>query len=190
MWFLLFVIIIPFVLFVGFYLFSVIAIFSINRIFHKKYPQYLSLILPCCSCVFYFALITGGISFKYIDPQYYEFKRLCEKSINEKIVYNKELSRIYIALDAQTSYPQSYYDKKTQHEYFMKDFRKKDDSNLQKISSRITELQNILYYKDNKNPLLYYKQYYYKYYGIFLGGDKGAGFYINFDGKVLECNGS
>ena len=187
MWFLFFFIAIPFILFVGFLLFSILTIFLINRIFHKKYSQSFSLILPCFSLIFYFILIMGGISFKSIDPQYYKFKELCKRAENEKIIYDEELHRVYKALDSKTFYPRIYYDEKTQKEYLMSDFEKKRDSQQKKISDRITEYQNILYYKKNENPFLHYKNYYYRYFGIFLKGDEGRGFYIDLDDKILEC---
>ena len=137
MWFLFFFIAIPFVLFAGFLVFSIFMIFIINRIFHKKYSQYFSLILPCFSLIFYFMLIMDGISFKYIDPQYYEFKGLCKET--KDTIYDEELYRIYKALDSQRIFPQSYYDEKTQKEYLMSDFEKKRDSQQQKISSKITK---------------------------------------------------
>ena len=185
MWFLLFFIAIPFILFIGFLVFSILAIFLIDRIFHKKYSQYFSLILPCFSLIFYFMLIMGGISFKSIDPQYYEFKRLCKEA--KSVIYDEELYKIYKALDRQSSIPNVYYDEKTQKKYFMDDFGVKRDSQEQKISSRITEYQNILYYRKNGNPFLHYENYYYRYFGIFLKGDAGRGFYIDFDDKILEC---
>ncbi|AQQ59231.1 hypothetical protein XJ32_02980 [Helicobacter bilis] len=185
MWFLLFFIFIPFILFIGFLLFGIFIIFLINRIFHKKYSQYFSLILPCFSLIFYFILIMGGISFKYVDPQYYEFKGLCKEA--KDTIYDEELYRIYKALDSQRTFQPSYYDEKTQKKYLMSDFEKKRDSQQQKISGKITEYQNMLYYKKNENPFLHDKNYYYRHFGIFLKGDEGGGFYIDSGDIILEC---
>ena len=134
MWFLFFFIAIPFVLFAGFLVFSIFMIFIINRIFHKKYSQYFSLILPCFSLIFYFMLIMDGISFKYIDPQYYEFRGLCKEA--KDTIYDEELYRIYKALDSQRIFPQSYYDEKTQKEYLMSDFEKKEIANSKKFLAK------------------------------------------------------
>ena len=132
MWFLFFFIAIPFILFVGFLLFSIFAIFLINRIFHKKYSQSFSLILPCFSLISYFMLIMGGISFKSIDPQYYKFKELCKRAENEKIIYDEELHRIYKARYNK----ERYYDEKTQKEYLMSDFSIRQDITKKDIMMR------------------------------------------------------
>ena len=135
-----FFIAIPFILFIGFLVFSIFAIFLINRIFHKKYSQSFSLILPCFSLIFYFILITGGISFKSIDPQYYEFKRLCKEAKN--VIYDEELYRIYKARYNK----ERYYDEKTQKEYLMSDFTI-TKTRIVNISDRLTINENTIFIK-------------------------------------------
>lgn len=167
MWFLFFFIVIPFILFIGFLVFSIFAIFLINRIFHKKYSQSFSLILPCFSLIFYFMLIMGGISFKSIDPQYYEFKRLCKEAKN--VIYDEELYRIYKARYNK----ERYYDEKTQKEYLMSDFRT-IKTHIVKISDKLTINENTIFYQDI--PFYKYSSFWYDYAGLFLYGDEAAGF--------------
>ncbi|WP_146745212.1 hypothetical protein [Helicobacter monodelphidis] len=125
----------------------------------------------------------GGISFKSIDPQYYEFKRLCEEVKNERTVHNENLYRIYQYFT--NGYDYYLDDEKTQKTYYKSDFTTRERVQLQKISNKISEYKEWLYYEDM--PLLSYKDYTYKYFGIFLGGDEGAGWHINPKYKALEC---
>ena len=81
----------------------------------KKYFT-LKKIVILLGIVFLILFFVGGCSFKLIDPQYYEFKRLCKEAKN--VVYDEELYRIY-----QARYnKERYYDEKTQKEYLMSDF--------------------------------------------------------------------
>ncbi|RDU59103.1 hypothetical protein [Helicobacter sp. MIT 14-3879] len=176
MWFLLFFIVIPFIFFIGFYLFSVIIIFITNKIFHKQYSQSLSLILPCLSLFFYLMLIMGGISFKGIDPQYYEFKKLCEKA--ENVIYDEELYRIY----NKRRNMEKYYDEKTKKEYLMSDFEI-EETYSNNITKRLKETEATLYY--NNKPFFKEKYYWFKYYGLFLSGDEGAGWHLKIEQRLL-----
>ena len=177
MWFLFFFIVIPFILFIGFLLFSILTIFLINRIFHKKYSQSFSLILPCFSLIFYFMLIMGGISFKSIDPQYYKFKRLCKEAKN--VIYDEELYRIYKARYNK----ERYYDEKTQKEYLQQDFKTRSTEAVY-ISKDLNRFDNYLYYKEKL--IYFYEDYWYDYKGLFLQGDEGIGWYWETD-RALYC---
>ena len=158
MWFLFFFIVIPFILFIGFLVFSIFAIFLINRIFHKKYSQSFSLILPCFSLIFYFILIMGGISFKSIDPQYYEFKELCKGA--GQINFNQQLYEDYKNPKYKEVKPDDIY-----------------------VNSRIIEFSRRKTYFDNKIIALH-KGFIYINYGIFLRGDEAAGFYFRFKEEI------
>ena len=159
MWFLFFFIVIPFILFIGFLVFSIFAIFLINRIFHKKYSQSFSLILPCFSLIFYFILITGGISFKSIDPQYYEFKELC-KGAGEIINYSSKYESLKKEYGWNTIYNKPI-----------------------KVTNRIEEHS---YYNQLNNVIIFYEYnfYIYKYFGIFLKGDEGRGWHWETESTV------
>ncbi|RDU59040.1 hypothetical protein CQA53_11665, partial [Helicobacter didelphidarum] len=132
--------------------------FLINKILHKKYSQYLSLILPCLSSIFYFMLIMGGISFKSIDPQYYEFKRLCYLNAGKIIVGTPT---------------EDYNDVK----YIIH----------KQILSRVKEIS---FQKITNNQVEFYinNTYFYYNYGIFLKGDAGIGWGIDFRRKILQCS--
>lgn len=158
MWFLFFFIAIPFILFIGFLVFSIFAIFLINRIFHKKYSQSFSLILPCFSLIFYFILIMGGISFKSIDPQYYEFKRLCVAYAGKTFVGDKP--------------PKNF----VYGDHFI---RKQLTSRIVETAFELKSNNEIVFFKNNT--------YFYDNYGIFLKGDEGAGWHIKFGSEVLDC---
>ena len=200
MWFLLFFIVIPFILFIGFLVFSILAIFLIDRIFHKKYSQYFSLILPCFSLIFYFMLIMGGISFKSIDPQYYEFKRLCK---NDKInIYDEKyrnmqqryreamLNNRDIKANAHNGI-ESFYDKEMDLEVYPMDW-KESVINTQKVGFGIGDIieKEIDYWyigKVNKVKFANFKRYIYIEKGLWLRGDEGAGFYWKTENR-LDCN--
>ena len=185
MWFLFFFIAIPFILFIGFLLFSILTIFLVNRIFHKKYSQYFSLILPCFSLIFYLMLIMGGISFKSIDPQYYEFKRLCKEVEKDNTIYDDNLYNLFLKAKQKISFynGRKFYDEATKQEFLVDNFDIKFDS--QEISNRLSKTIYKLIY--NAKEFYRYSAYNYRYSGLFLKGDAGRGFYINFDNEILQC---
>lgn len=45
--------------------------------------------------VYLLLFLTGGCSYKYMDPQYYEFKSLCKDIDNKVIIYNKAYWELY-----------------------------------------------------------------------------------------------
>ncbi|RDU58963.1 hypothetical protein CQA44_11865, partial [Helicobacter sp. MIT 14-3879] len=128
--------------------------------FHKQYSQSLSLILPCLSLFFYLMLIMGGISFKGIDPQYYEFKKLCNLYARKRLIGDKDPENFVYG----------------------------DNAVYKKIGSRVTEMafQQV----DTQGKIIFYENntYFYDNYGIFLKGDEGAGWYIDFGNKILDCS--
>ena len=103
----------------------------------------------------------GGISFKSIDPQYYEFKRLCEYA-GEIINYSSK----YEALKKEYGW-NTIYNKPI------------------KVASRIEEHS---YYNQLNNGIKFYeyKFYIYKYFGIFLKGDEAAGWYLKIE-NTISC---
>ena len=183
MWFLFFFIAIPFILFVGFLLFSIFAIFLINRIFHKKYSQSFSLILPCFSLISYFMLIMGGISFKSIDPQYYEFKRLCKKAEDEVTIYNEDYWEIIEKhSDIETNDRGCFYSQKLKQEICFGNFNYKSCTEFER--GNLSKVKWELWYSN----IHYATQigYNYKYFGLWLQGDEAAGWHWE-NKKTLYC---
>lgn len=45
--------------------------------------------------VYLLLFLVGGCSYKYMDPQYYEFKSLCKDIDNKVIIYNKAYWELY-----------------------------------------------------------------------------------------------
>lgn len=174
MWFLFFFIAIPFILFIGFLVFSIFAIFLINKIFHKKYSQALSPILPCFSLIFYFILIMGGISFKSIDPQYYKFKKLCANVDSEVEIYNQDYwDIIKNHNDIKTNTKGCFYSEKLKQEICFGYFHEKTYTDFDK--GRLSKIFIKRYYKHT-----YFATqigYNYKYFGLWLEGDEGRGWH-------------
>ncbi|EAJ2293697.1 hypothetical protein CRA86_08620, partial [Campylobacter coli] len=54
----------------------------------KKFTLFL---LP----VYLLLFLVGGCSYKYMDPQYYEFRSLCKDIDNKVIIYNKAYWEIF-----------------------------------------------------------------------------------------------
>ena len=117
------------------------------------------------------------ISFKSIDPQYYEFKRLCKEAKN--VIYDEELYRIYKARYNK----ERYYDEKTQKEYLQQDFKTRSTEAVY-ISKDLNRFDNYLYYKEKL--IYFYEDYWYDYKGLFLQGDEGIGWYWETD-RALYC---
>ncbi|WP_034346840.1 hypothetical protein [Helicobacter trogontum] len=117
------------------------------------------------------------ISFKSIDPQYYEFKRLCKEAKN--VIYDEELYRIYKARYNR----ERYYDEKTQKEYLQQDFKTRSTKAVH-ISKDLSRFDNYLYYKEKL--IYFYEDYWYEYKGLFLQGDEGMGWHWETD-RALYC---
>ena len=185
MWFLLFFIVIPFILFIGFLVFSILAIFLIDRIFHKKYSQYFSLILPCFSLIFYFMLIMGGISFKSIDPQYYEFKKLCANVDSEVVIHNQDyFDIIKNRKNIETDDKGCFYSEKLQQEICFGGFQM--ETYIEYDKGRLSKTSIKEYY--NRVHFATYTKYRYDYTNLRLAGDEGAGFYIELANDLSSCS--
>ena len=139
----------------------------------KKITIFLAILFP----IFFILFLAGGCSFKFIDPQYYEFKRLCKEAKN--VIYDEELYRIYKARYNK----ERYYDEKTQKEYLMSDFRT-IKTHIVKISDKLTINENTIFYQDI--PFYKYSSFWYDYAGLFLYGDEAAGFGWETD-RTLYC---
>ena len=151
-----------------------------------KIKSLLKISLPILIPLFFIIFLAGGCSFKLIDPQYYEFRKLCQKS--EKIIYDKELYELYANARKHLTtfwYNDSiFYDKNTNRTFFVgkSSIVQADNKN---ISSRITKT-TYLYYYDN---IAFFSQtnYWFEYKGLFLKGDEGMGFYFDTN-RTLYCN--
>ncbi|TLD93220.1 hypothetical protein [Helicobacter trogontum] len=121
--------------------------------------------------------LVSGCSFKYFDPQYYEFKRLCKEAKN--VIYDEELYRIYKARYNK----ERYYDEKTQKEYLMSDFTI-ENTYSKDITKNLKEREATLFYKNK--PFYKEKYYWFTYNGIFLQGDEAAGWHWE-NKKTLYC---
>lgn len=76
-----------------------------------------------------------------------------------------------------------FYDETTKQEFLVDNFDIKFDS--QEISNRLSKtIYKLLY---NEKEFYRYSAYNYHYSGLFLKGDEGAGWYIDFDNEILQC---
>ena len=121
----------------------------------------LKISLPILIPLFFIIFLAGGCSFKLIDPQYYEFRKLCKEKAGA-IIYNIELFENY---------------KSTK----WKSIKPNDITN-----GRIRQFYREEVYFDN---ILVKKHigFIYMNYGLFLEGDEGAGFGLNYAQKI-GCN--
>ncbi len=138
--------------------------------------------------VYLLLFLVGGCSYKYMDPQYYEFKKLCKDIDNKVIIYNK----VYWELYSNREKGNTMHDEKGEFFFNQKinkkiyfDFKKSESINvLQKNKFTLTEVT----FEDYYDGIHYstHLSYIYNDYGIFLGGDEGAGFYFRYH-KRLYC---
>ncbi|MCI5786107.1 MAG: hypothetical protein MR025_01445 [Helicobacter trogontum] len=127
--------------------------------------------------IFVIVLLNGcSFSFKYIDPQYYEFKRLCKEAKN--VIYDEELYRI----DKARYNKERYYDENTQKEYLMSDFTIAETYSKD-ITKRLKDREATWYYHDK--PFYKEKYYWYNYKGLFLQGDEAAGWHWETQQRLL-----
>lgn len=84
-----------------------ILIFTINKIFKKKIPFVWSFYAFCLCCVIVVVLLFG-ISFKYLDPDYYRFKKVCQNNglnlYNEQLYKEIQEANIIIKADKERLY--------------------------------------------------------------------------------------
>ncbi|WP_104717789.1 hypothetical protein [Helicobacter trogontum] len=121
--------------------------------------------------IFVIALL-NGCSFKYIDPQYYEFKRLCKKEA-QGIILNNILFNLYLKAKQKISFYNGikFYDEITKQEFLVDNFELKSRKNRD-ISNRLREFKNVYYYKNE--PFYEFLSFSYNYKGLFLKGDEAA----------------
>lgn len=108
--------------------------------------------------VFVVLFFAGGCSFKYMDWQYYKFKKLCKRA--GQINFNQQLYEDY-------KNPK-YKEVKVDDIY---------------VNSRIVEFSRGQTYFDDKIIALH-KGFIYINYGVFLKGDEAAGFYFRFKEEI------
>ena len=126
-----------------------------------------------------------SFSFKSIDPQYYKFKRLCKEVEKDNTIYDDNLYNLFLKAKQKISFynGRKFYDETTKQEFLVDIFDIKFDS--QEISNRLSKtIYKLLY---NEKEFYRYSAYNYRYSGLFLKGDEGAGWYIDFDNEILQC---
>lgn len=112
--------------------------------------------------IFFILFLVGGCSFKYVDWQYYEFKRLCNTKAKRNII------------------DQGLYEKSKLDEFYS------TNPPNEKIQNRITKMYFENIHRPSNKTFYEYETYFYDNYGIFLKGDEGRGWYIDFS-EVLDC---
>ena len=108
--------------------------------------------------VYLLLFLAGGCSYKYMDPQYYEFESLCYLNAGKVLIEDESIKNKTGIRVTPTS---------------------------KQITDRIAETG---FERKNKNQIVYYRidTYLYDNYGIFLEGDEGAGFYFGYM-EILSC---
>lgn len=132
--------------------------------------------------ILFMACVFSGCSFKYFDPQYYKFKRLCKKEA-KGLVLNNILFRGYLKAKQKISFydGNKFYDKTTKQEFLVDNFELKSQKNRD-ISNRLREFKNVYYYKNE--PFYEFLSFSYNYKGIFLQGDEAAGWCWEYEGNL------
>ena len=97
-----------------------------------------------------------------MDWQYYKFKELCNTKAKRSII-DKEL-----------------YEKSELNEFYS------TNPPNEKVQSRITKMYFKNIHKLSNKVFYEYETYFYDNYGIFLKGDEGRGWHIDFS-EVLDC---
>ncbi|WP_215425128.1 hypothetical protein, partial [Campylobacter jejuni] len=138
--------------------------------------------------------LAGGCSYKYMDPQYYEFKKLCKDIDNKVVIYDKAYWEMYSDFTKRKpsiekrvkddGYEYFYYKKLNETFSY---YNIKDIINSKKQNGAIITVVYDKKYKETPEPFASYIRYNYKNSGIFLEGDEGAGLYFRYE-EVLTCS--
>ena len=99
--------------------------------------------------IFVIALL-NGCSFKYIDPQYYKFKRLCKEVEKDNTIYDDNLYNLFLKAKQKISFynGRKFYDETTKQEFLVDNFDIKFDS--QEISNRLSKTIHKLLYNEKE----------------------------------------
>ncbi|EAL6166719.1 hypothetical protein DTI05_08915, partial [Campylobacter coli] len=159
----------------------------------KKFTLFL---LP----VYLLLFLVGGCSYKYMDPQYYEFKKLCKDNSNKMIVFNKDyldLKKQFIQammnnsnIRIKNNGIKYFYNEKLNLEIQPSNWKEIETKSREiKLGiGKVKEKEIEAWYIDDKNNIKYqeFKRYLYYNYNIFLRGDEGAGFHFEYE-EILDC---
>lgn len=182
LWVFFIVFVIPIILFVGLYRIGKFLINLINKKFHKQFSSSWAYLLLIPLPLFFMLFLAGGCSFKYIDPQYYKFIKLCQNVNNEVTIYNKDYWEIFSNREkGNTRHDDKgeYYYNENLNQKIYFDYTKAESINVsQKKNFTLTKT----IFEDYYNNIHYanHSMYFYDDYGIFLIGDEGAGFKLRF----------
>ena len=144
--------------------------------------------------VYLLLFLAGGCSYKYMDPQYYEFESLCKDIDNKVIIYDKTYWEMYSDFTKRKpSVEKRVKDDGYEYFYYKKlneTFAYYDIKDVIKSDKRNGNIITIVYdkkYKKIPKPFASYIRYNYENDGIFLEGDEGAGLYFRYE-EVLTCS--
>ena len=133
--------------------------------------------------IFVIALL-NGCSFKYIDPQYYKFKKLCANVDSEVEVYNQDyFDIIKNRKNIRTDVRGCFYNEKLQQEICFGNFQMETYTEYEK--GRLSKTSIKEYY--NRVHFATYTKYRYDYKNLKLQGDEAAGWHWETD-DFLTCS--
>lgn len=137
--------------------------------------------------IFFILFLGGGCSFKYINPQYYRFVKLCKDVDKKVVVYNKYYFDIIKSIkDIKTDDRGCFYNEELKQEICFGYFSSSHNSVVFKYNK--FGLRKTIQKRHYKNiHYLDYIVYTYTYYGLFLRGDEGVGFYWDTE-NTMECS--
>lgn len=152
--------------------------------------------------VFVVLFFAGGCSFKYMDWQYYKFKRLCKNNYNKINIYSKtyrDLQQRYreamlnnrdIEVNAHNGI-KSFYDREMNLKVYPANWQE-NTINTQKVGfgiGDIIEKEIDYYFVDSTKKVRFanFKRFIYIEKGLWIKGDEGVGFYWDTENQ-LDCN--
>lgn len=137
---------VPIISFIGLYFVGKFFISIINKLsykfFHKQLSTSWAYLLPCLVFLFCLMLIGGKGSLKYIDPQYYEFKRLCEKE-TLKIYDEKLFQETKILINKKESLIKDIEEKLNNDKEMQKLYSDYRQKNIENEKQQISEWEEI-----------------------------------------------
>ena len=134
---------------------------------------------------FFILFLVGGCSFKYMDWQYYEFKKLCANVDSEVVIHNQDyFDIIKNHKNIETDDKGCFYSEKLQQEICFGNFDYKGGTEFER--GNLSKVKWELWYSD----IHYATQigYNYKYFGLWLQGNEAAGFYIELANDLSSCS--
>lgn len=136
--------------------------------------------------LFFILFFVGGCSFKYMDWQYYKFKKLLENE-SGLYIFDRKLYEEVKSINEYIELPNKKYTLGLLSNGYELLYEVENQENKE-VNSRVYSYKDFMYFyydeKCNKHYISYFLGFSYNIYGLWLVGDEGIGFYLKTEKQI------